>query len=283
MIRTILVPLADGLPGEPVLNAALSLDKELNSHIRAVFIRPETAVAVAYVPDVILAAGVTLETIERETSEAAAAAKDRFSKWRANHGLPAPGSEHHDCTFATWSEAIGEIETVVSRYARVSDLTVVHRPTAKGIPSQRCFDAAVFGSSCPTLVVGDWLPPDMTAHVMIAWNGSLEASRAVSGALPLLHRAGRISIFAAPLDDTENADVTDLAESLAFRGIRTAEVIFSKSGHSAGADLIAASIKQQATLIVMGAYTHSRLRQTFLGGVTKHLLAHTPVPLLVSH
>jgi nucleotide-binding universal stress UspA family protein len=283
MIRTILVPLADGLPGEPVLNAALSLDKQVNSHIRAVFIRPETAVAVAYVPDVILAAGVTLESIERELNEAAAGAKDRFNKWRADHGLPAPGSEHHDRTFATWSEATGEIETVVSRYARVSDLTVVHRPSSKSVPSQRCFDAAVFGSACPTLVVGDRLPPDMSEHVMIAWNGSLEASRAVSGALPLLHRAGRISIFAAPVDETENADVTDLAESLAFRGIRTPEVVFSKSGNSAGADLIAASIKQQATLIVMGAYTHSRLRQTFLGGVTKHLLAHTPVPLLVSH
>jgi len=42
-------------------------------------------------------------------------------------------------------------------------------------------------------------------------------------------------------------------------------------------------MEQQATMIVMGAYTHSRLRQSFLGGVTKHLLAHAPVPLLMSH
>jgi nucleotide-binding universal stress UspA family protein len=283
MIHTILVPLAEGLPGEPVLNAALSLDKQVNSHIRAVYIRPDSAVAAAYVPDVILAAGGTLETIEREANKAAAAEKDRFDKWREKHDMPAPASEPHDGPFATWSESAGEIETVVSRYARVSDLTVVHRPSSKNIPSQRCFDAAVFGSGCPTLVVSDWLPPNMTEHIMIAWNGSLEASRAVSGALPLLHRAGRISIFAAPLDETENADVTDLSESLAFRGIRPPEVVFSKSGHSAGADLVAAAIQQRATLIVMGAYTHSRLRQTFLGGVTKHLLAHSPVPLLVSH
>jgi nucleotide-binding universal stress UspA family protein len=235
------------------------------------------------VSDVILAAGVNLETITHETKEAAAAEKDRFDKWRAKHGMLTHPSASHDQPFASWSEAVGEIETVVSRYARVSDLTVVHRPSSKSIQAQRCFDAAVLGSGCPTLVVGDWLPAVMTEHVMIAWNGSLEASRAVSGALPLLHRAGRISIFAAPHDDSENADVTDLAESLAFRGVRTPEVVFSKSGHSAGADLVAAAIQQRATLIVMGAYTHSRLRQTFLGGVTKHLLAHSPVPLLVGH
>jgi nucleotide-binding universal stress UspA family protein len=50
-----------------------------------------------------------------------------------------------------------------------------------------------------------------------------------------------------------------------------------------GAALVSAAAEQQATLIVMGAYTHSRLRQSFLGGVTRHLLAHAPVPLLMSH
>jgi nucleotide-binding universal stress UspA family protein len=52
---------------------------------------------------------------------------------------------------------------------------------------------------------------------------------------------------------------------------------------STGAALVSAAVEQQATMIVMGAYTHSRLRQSFLGGVTKHLLAHAPVPLLMSH
>jgi nucleotide-binding universal stress UspA family protein len=47
--------------------------------------------------------------------------------------------------------------------------------------------------------------------------------------------------------------------------------------------LVSAAAEQQATLIVMGAYTHSRLRQSFLGGVTRHLLAHAPVSLLMSH
>ena len=123
----------------------------------------------------------------------------------------------------------------------------------------------------------------MADRVMIAWNGSLEASRAVFGALPLLLLASRVSIFAAPQYDIDDVDPADLAEYLSWHGIRAHPVVGPKDEHATGAALISAAREQQATLIVMGAYTHSRLRQSFLGGVTRHLLAHAPVPLLMSH
>jgi nucleotide-binding universal stress UspA family protein len=69
-------------------------------------------------------------------------------------------------------------------------------------------------------------------------------------------------------------------EYLTWHGIRAHSVVDPKDEHATGAALISAACEQQATLIVMGAYTHSRLRQSFLGGVTRHLLAHTPVPLM---
>jgi nucleotide-binding universal stress UspA family protein len=150
-------------------------------------------------------------------------------------------------------------------------------------PCASCFDAAVFGSGRPTLFVGEKLPFDITDHVMIAWNGSLEAGRAVLGAMPLLHLANRVSIFAAPQYDAEGVDAADLVDSLSWRGIQARPVFGPQDEHSVGAALITAAADQQATLIVMGAYTHSRLRQSFLGGMTKHLLAHAPIPLLMSH
>jgi hypothetical protein len=78
MIRTILVPLTTEVSSEALLDAALLMAKLFNGHIRAVFIQPNPDTALAYLPAVILAAGVTREVIERETLEAAAAAKDRF-------------------------------------------------------------------------------------------------------------------------------------------------------------------------------------------------------------
>ena len=118
---------------------------------------------------------------------------------------------------------------------------------------------------------------------MIAWNGSLEASRAVLGAMPLLHLAARVSIFAAPQYDVEGVNAADLAEYLSWHGIRAHPLAGSNDERTTGVALVSAASEQKASLIVMGAYTHSRLRQSFLGGVTRHLLAHAPVPLMMSH
>ena len=140
----------------------------------------------------------------------------------------------------------------------------------------------MFESGRPTLVVGEKLPFAITDHVVIAWNGSLEASRAVLGAMPLLHLADRVSIFAAPQYEIEDVEVADLAESLRRHGIRAGPVPGPRDEASTGAALVAAAVEPQATMIVMGAYTHSRLRHSLLGGVTKHLLAHASVPLRMS-
>src|ERR1700756_210713 len=88
MIRTILVPLTPEMSSDAHLDAALSVAKRLNGHIRAWFIQPHPDTAFTYLPDVILAAGVTREVIERETLEATAAAKERFVWWGKSHRGP---------------------------------------------------------------------------------------------------------------------------------------------------------------------------------------------------
>ena len=264
MIRTILVPLTAEVSGATLfLDAALVLARRVNSHIRALFILPDPDAAVAYLPVVILATGVTREISERETREAAAGEKGRFIGWRTRNNLPETAGGRLDTCFATWAEQTGEIEAVVTRRGRLSDLIVVPRPVTGSVHAQRCFDAAVFGTGRPTLVVSETLPSDMTDHVMIAWNGSTEASHAVLGAMPILHLASRVSIFAAPQYDIEGVNSVDLAESLSWHGIHAHPVVGPKDNHATGPALVAAAVEQQATLIVMGAYTHSRLRQSF--------------------
>ena len=82
MIRNILVPLTPAISSDALLDGALSVAKRLNGHIRALFIQPHPDAAFAYLPDVILAAGVTHEVIERETAEAVAVAKNHFAEWQ---------------------------------------------------------------------------------------------------------------------------------------------------------------------------------------------------------
>jgi nucleotide-binding universal stress UspA family protein len=283
MIRTIFVPLANGFASQSLLGAALLVAKRSHAHINAVYIRPDADTALAYMPDAIVAAGATRETIEHEGREEAAAEQVRFERWRHHNGIPSTGGPRLDSCFATWGDIAGEIEPTVARFGRVSDLTVLHRASPSSVNAQRCFDAAVFESGRPALVVSERLPFDITSHVVIAWNGSLQASRAVFGSMPLLRFADRVSIFAAAQPDSDPADADDLRTALSWHGIHAHSITSAAPNSATGKALVAASIEHEASLIVMGAYTHSRLRQTFLGGVTRHLLAHSPVPLLVSH
>ena len=283
MATTIFLPLAAELPNAHVFDATLALAKQLHAHVHATYIRPDPDSAAAMMPEMILAAGVTRDAIERESGLAAAAAEAAFEEWRQRHGAAAKADPRSEGWQASWAEQVGEYEPIVTRRGRMSDFIVLPRPTASGIAAQRCFDAAVFGTGRPSLLVGEACPPVMTDHIMIAWNGSLEASRAVFGAMPLLRHAHRVTIFTALNFGDEAVDREDLAAAFREHGIHTPEVVFPSGNLPTGEALVAAAAKHGATMIVMGAYTHSRLREGFLGGVTKHLLAYAPVPLLMSH
>ncbi|HTW51241.1 MAG TPA: universal stress protein [Stellaceae bacterium] len=278
------MPLAQELPTSQVFDATLWLAQELKAQVQAAYIRPNPDAAASMVPEMIAAAGVTREAIEREGRQAASAAEARFAEWRDRNGGSAKVAEGKAGGWAAnWSEHVGEFEPVVTRYGRLSDFIILPRPAGDEIVAQRCFDAAVFGTGRPSLLVGDTLPANLTDNILIAWNGSLEASRAVFGAMPLLRLAKRVTIFTALEYGAEAVDLDDLAVSLRARGIHTPEVIFPTGERATGTALVMAAQTHQATLIVMGAYTHSRMREAFLGGVTKQLLADAPVPLLMSH
>jgi nucleotide-binding universal stress UspA family protein len=283
MIRTILVPLTPGVASEPALDGALSLAKRVNSHIRAVFVRPDPAAVLSHLPSTI-ASRVTRHAIEREHGEMAVDEKARFDAWLARHGIPgAPVDQRLDTCFASWLETAGELEPILTRYGRVSDLIVMARFAAENVQAQRCFDAALFGTGRPTLLVPDRTPWDMIDHVLIAWNGSIEASHAVFGVMPLLHAAGRVSIFSVPTPENDETTGGELAEALSWQGIRVHQAIRPQTAPSIEAALLAAAVQCGATLIVMGAFTHSRWRQSFLGGVTRHILSEAAIPVVMSH
>jgi nucleotide-binding universal stress UspA family protein len=281
MLRSILVPLSQGLTPEPALGAAFGLAKRMNAHLCAMFVRPHPTAVIPYIP-VQLAESELIE-IERAGRQAAGLDRCRFDAFRVRHEIPeAPVDNRLDSCFASWAEQVGEIEPVVTRYGRVSDLIVMSRFKAQDVAAERCFDAAVFASGRPTLLVPEQ-SGDLLGHVMIAWNGSLEASHAVFGAMPLLHAAERVSIFSVPEGGEAEADSGRLAEALSWHGIPTHPAPRYAVPCSTGAALLAVAGISEVSLIVMGAYTHSRLRQELLGGVTREVLASATIPVLMSH
>lgn len=282
MIRTILVPMAGQSSTEPLLDAALAAARIIDADIRALFIQPDPATALGYMAEISLA-GRSPEAVICEVGEIAAGVRDDFRTWQRDNHVPPAVRGSREGVSARWSERVGPVEAVVTRFGRLSDIIVTHRPMSNAPLTRHCFDAAVFGTGRPTLVIDGLLPAGFGENILIAWNGSLEASRALAGAMPLLERARRVSILSAHDYDEDAVDLTDLAEALSDRGIRTPEVLFSVKGVPAGDQVAAAAKSQEASLVVMGAYTHSRLRESVLGGVTRHLLARSSVPLLMCH
>ena len=144
----------------------------------------------------------------------------------------------------------------------------------------------------------DIVPPDRLAickatvigvgaigrNIAIAWNGSAEAGRAVAVALPLLARAGSVTILSVAEDDrTRELPAGELSAYLAWHGITARSRTLPGATSHAGEALMAECRDVGADLLVMGAYTHSRLRQLILGGVTRHVLHHAALACLMCH
>jgi nucleotide-binding universal stress UspA family protein len=142
----------------------------------------------------------------------------------------------------------------------------------------------VEGSARPVLVLPHvYRYETIGSRIMVAWDGSLEATRAVGAALPLLRDAGLVAIVLfQPLDAAGREPGADLALYLARHGARC-EVHVESLAIDDGAALLACADCLQTDLIVMGAYGHTRLREMLLGGVTQTILGSMTVPVLLAH
>lgn len=121
-------------------------------------------------------------------------------------------------------------------------------------------------------------------RLLIAWNGSMEAARAVSHALPLLRRAARV-VVAHFSPDQAGELAPQLPELLAWLGRHgvVAELHEQRTGNDTGEALLSLAADQQSDLIVMGGYGHTRFRELMLGGMTRTMLEKMTRPLLMSH
>jgi nucleotide-binding universal stress UspA family protein len=159
----------------------------------------------------------------------------------------------------------------------------VNKPDSYGSRTERAFDTAVFKTGRPTLVVPRYVPAGILDYPIVAWNGSLEAARVVAGAMPLLRKAKRVSVSSALEEGESTEPDLDLIDWLKWHSINVALIRPRTVASSIGAELLKNATDQSATLLVMGAYTHRRLRQMLLPGVTRHVLRHCTLPVLMAH
>jgi len=177
-----------------------------------------------------------------------------------------------------------EVPELVVDYARLRDLTIVPVPESY---DQWYAEAVIFGSGRPTLILPETprARPFELGTVVVAWDFSRAAARAVSDALPLLERAKKVRVVTVSnekvLDTKHSAE--ELAKNLVRHGIDVVLDGIDADGRRIGEVLEAYALSHEADILVMGAYGHARWREFILGGATKSLLSRPPLPILLSH
>lgn len=180
-----------------------------------------------------------------------------------------------------------EISDVSVEYARLRDLTMVS--VGEGDYSgQLNAESIIFGSGRPTIVLPHnrkKADPLVLDTVIVAWDFSRSAARAVADALPILQRAKRVFIVTVmneKMIDTKRSG-PELAKHLAHHGVDIILDSTDAARRGVGDALETYVESRNGDLLVMGAYGHSRLREFILGGATKSMLERPPAPLFLSH
>jgi len=276
MVKDVVVNLTGGHPQDFAADFAISLAAGFSAHI--------AGVAFIYEPIIPgdMLGGIPTDLIEvqrEENRKAAEAAVDRFEAAAKAAALSAE-TRVVDASLAGAADLFGRI-------ARRFDIAVVGQARREqGASEELLIEGALFGSGRPVVVVPYTQQEGLKLdRILICWDGSRPAARAIADAIPLLGRAKTVDIVVVIGERDKSGEITgrNMRRHLARHGIETEIKHITASGGVAQNAILAHAAETGATFIVMGGYGHSRLREFILGGVTRGILKSMPVPVLMSH
>jgi nucleotide-binding universal stress UspA family protein len=207
-----------------------------------------------------------------------------FDRFVAEHDVTVADSRPgQNIATASFAVVTGREDDLVAQLARLADLTVVPRPEpGEDISSSDALHAVLFDSGRPVLIAPRTAFPTLGTRICIAWNGTAESATAVWGALPWLARAEAVRILCSDEYQRRGPRSPELAAYLACHDVHAEIATFRSIDREVGAGLLAAAREFDADLLSMGAYSHSRLRQLILGGVTRYVLEHASMPVMMN-
>lgn len=183
-------------------------------------------------------------------------------------------------------ELFQDLVRKVKEYALCTDLTVLDRPGGVMERSEVLFEEILFGAGRPILLaIPERKPVERIEKVVLAWDGSSHAARALAAALGLFADTKQVDVLvvSGEKDLATSAPASSIAAHIERRGVKAlvSEASMDKEGVAATIDAHAG--KTSADLVVMGGFGRSRLREFVLGGVTRQLSRMARTPLLLAH
>ncbi len=284
-IRKVLLPLTGTAAGGAALQTALMIARIWNAHVTALHVRVDSRDVAPLAGEGLSGAMIEemMSATEKESNDRAHAVRAMFERFVADNDVTiADGRSGPEAATASFASVTGREEDLVAQQARLADLTVVPHPEAgEDVSSSDALHAVLFDSGRPVLIAPQTAPTTIGERVCIAWNGTAESAAAVHAVLPWAQRAKAVRILSAEEYQRRGPRAQNMAGYLALHGVKAELATFRPRDRDVGAGMLAAAREFGADMLAMGAYSHSRLRQLILGGVTRHVLENSTLPVIM--
>ncbi|MCX2721302.1 universal stress protein [Roseibium salinum] len=294
-IKRIFLPIPGNTNPVEEIQLALSAATFLEAHIEALFISeppqaptvPQRGVPFSEFSGVNQFQDVAVEHGPAEAGERAARdMRERFSRACGLNHIPLISGGTAIDTFpsARWMETDGDYSSITINRAAAFDLVVAgSEVVAQSL--REVAEIALLRTGRPVLLAPMATGRALNETALIAWKNSPQCWHAVSAAIPFLQRAHGVEIVSVGHED-QNIGFAhkDLIDYLSCHGVTATSSMIGGSDRSVGETLLAEAGTRNAGLLVMGAYSHSRIRDFLIGGVTKHVLANAAATaVLMAH
>ena len=267
-MHDILVIAQDCETWQPHVRYAAGLAAKLRGSLNAIHVSPRRIPVPADAP---AAFAEEIVEIYREEAMRARRADKPFTRWAAERG-----AQH-----SRWRVAEGAPVDVLEAAANWHDLLVLDTHAAPFGEDILETGSAIVRTGLPSMLVPAGVDKVQLDTIVIAWNGSSQCARAVRAALPLLQGAKRVVIVRAGRSALPACD--EIEGFLDQHRLRSERLDLDADERDAGAPLMDAARHVSADLLVLGAYGRSRFSEWMFGGVTRYVLQHVAVPILMHH
>ncbi|RBP50645.1 universal stress protein [Arenicella xantha] len=277
-MRVILVPVADRPECMRALKVAFDIAGKLDANVYGCHIRAHSDSDLSVSADSQSASSIDTKAQDSTASVAAHTLFANIAESQHYSVIKKPKLQ----AGAVWAEKVGSPDKVLANIGPLADLIIVSRPKNKSSKLAQTFmQASLLNTARPVLVLPQSFKTSPGKCISIAWNQSAEAAQAVSAAMPLLLKADQVNIITCGSEAGIGPKSTQLASYLDAWGVKAKRI--KASGTDDAKAILQAYQNINSDLLVMGAYSHSRLRQSIFGGVTDYMLKHANIPIFMLH
>ena len=287
-IKTILVPI-DGSKGSfAALSRAFVVARRFDAHINALHVMTHGSISTgqgAYDLPASLKKSVETEA-EKLSIKKAAELKEFFEEHCLDNDIPISHKPvKGGGPTASWHQEFGDVDDVLVRYGRVSDVIAVPQPKIKaGVmrrsPMGRAIEGILLRTGRPVLIEPPKSNVKKCDRIVLGWNDSVECSRALAMTMPWLVGLDELTVL---VSKKRMSGVRLLEEYLAWSGVKANIVTLDDKGKSIGEAMLNVCSEIKADFLIVGGFSHARARELLFGGVTRHLLEHSNIVTIMAH